>query len=123
MMAAYNFQKRFAPAIRSGAKRGTIRARRKNGYVPKVGEMISLYTGMRSIACELLRHVKVKAITPIVVNTTDGDFDGVVLDGVVLGREAALKLAKDDGFESLADMAAFFSEAHGDSFSGYLIQW
>lgn len=122
-MAAYNFQRMFAPKVKSGEKRCTIRARRKTGYVPTVGETITLYTGMRTTKCELLRRVKVKKVTPILVNTNKGEIDGVILDNQVLGPRQIYDLARLDGFESVAQFGAFFFDQHGPSANLYLIEW
>src|SRR6185437_1962428 len=50
----FNFQKRFAPKVASGQKRQTIRARRKDGRMPRRGDHIKLYTGLRTRDVELL---------------------------------------------------------------------
>ncbi len=48
-MVAYSFDRRFVPAIVSGAKRQTIRAHRARHARP--GETLQLYTGMRTRQC------------------------------------------------------------------------
>jgi uncharacterized protein YqfB (UPF0267 family) len=48
-MVAYSFNKQFVDAIRSGRKHPTIRANRKRHARP--GEMLQLYTGMRTRTC------------------------------------------------------------------------
>lgn len=128
-MAAYNFQRRFKGKIRTGAKRCTIRARRKNGYVPAVGERIDLYVGMRTKQCERVRRgVPVRAVRPIIINTCrlstgEIDIDGVILDGRVLPSIDIYRLARNDGFTGVVDFAAFFYEKHGESANLYLIEW
>ena len=117
-MSAYNFQKQFAPAIESGEKTSTIRARRKNGYVPVPGERIKLYTGQRTTKCRLLREVTVSRVTPIVV-----DNDSIILDGTPVSAVRCLRIAKQDGFQSWADFVSFFKEQRGLPFNGYLIEW
>ena len=117
-MSSYNFQKQFAPAIEDGSKRCTIRARRKNGYLPVVGEHIKLYTSQRTKQCRLLREVTVTAVTPIVV-----DEDSIVLDGHLQSPIKAVLLAQKDGFKSWSDYIAFFKKRRGLPFNGYLIEW
>jgi len=120
-VSAYNFQRQFAPRILDGSKPHTIRARRKNGYLPKVGERIKLYTGMRTKQCELLREVTVTRVRPIIVHSVQ--FPGVVLDGRTLRMYEICDLATADGFKNEYAFFDFFREKRGDSFSGYLIEW
>jgi len=123
-MSAYNFQRRFASAIKRGRKRCTIRARRKNGYVPKAGERIKLYTGMRTRGCQLLRQVTVKKVTPILIDETEYFVGRVIIEGRPLPQEIDFEtIIKRDGFGSWPEFAAFFKSQHGLPFSGYLIEW
>jgi hypothetical protein len=123
-MAAYNFMKRFAPAVRSGKKRSTIRARRKNGYLPEKGACIDLYTGMRSKACRKLRRVKVRRVRPIVIATAiEPEHSQVVLDGVRLTQREVLELARADGFANTAEFFEYFETTHGSYAALYLIEW
>lgn len=118
-MTAFNFQRQFAEAVRSGTKPHTIRARRKNGYLPTPGERIKLYTGMRTKQCELLREVTVVAVRSITINYSGS----IILDNDAMTFRDAHKLAGADGFGSLRDFHDFFREKRGDSFNGYLIEW
>ena len=121
-MAAYNFQKQFVPLIESGAKRSTIRQRRKNGYLPRPGDVLRLYSGMRTKSCKLIREAAVIAVTPITINAANGCAD-VVLNGVRLLDSDVSALARSDGFKGIIDFAVFFEQMYGGSVSGYLIQW
>jgi hypothetical protein len=128
MMAAYNFQREFAEPIKSGAKQQTIRARRKNGYLPKPGELIALYTGMRTKGCERLGVVWVTGVRPIQIQLTEvplshGYRVDVTLEGASLSSRDKERLARADGFSSLEAFAEFFAEKHGAWFAGYLIEW
>lgn len=65
-MPAYGFKERFCPFVIDGSKPHTIRAYRT--YPVKVGDTLSLYYGMRTKNCQLLRRepctdVKTIAIT------------------------------------------------------------
>jgi hypothetical protein len=53
-MPAFSFKERFVPLIQNGTKTHTIRNRRKNGQLPKVGDPIYLYYGMRTKFCTKL---------------------------------------------------------------------
>ncbi len=122
-MVAYNFQKRFAPAVRSGAKKNTIRAWRKGrSRHAHPGEILQLYTGMRTIACEKLLPdpvcCNVQRITII-----KESFVSVVLDKLLLDDASIEKLAIADGFKSIEEFAEFFEKNHGLPFDGVLISW
>ena len=102
-MPAYNFQKQFAPKILDLSKPHTIRPERK--YPTKVGDVLSLYTGQRTKACELIAcapctHVEVIKIYP--------QNHAVVIDGDPLMFTAIDRLAERDGFKSRDAFFEFF---------------
>lgn len=121
-VAAYNFQKQFVPLIESGEKSSTIRKRRANGYVPRAGEAIRLYTGMRTKACKLIREVTVVNVTPITIYSDHGRGEVVNnlrrLDGIEI-RDLAIA----DGFKSVRELFEFFNYRYGPSVQAYLIRW
>lgn len=121
-MAAYNFQKQFAPLIESGAKQSTIRARRKNGYLPREGDVLRLYQGMRTKACRLIKEVAVARVSPITVNARLGCAD-VILNGSRLNDGEVYELAKSDGFKGIREFAQFFEDKYGPELQAYLIEW
>lgn len=121
-MAAYNFQKQFVPLIESGAKRSTIRARRKNGYLPRPGDLLRLYSGMRTKACKLIREVPVTKVVPVTIYARHGCAD-VILDGKRLGDYEVAALAASDGFKGVQQFAEFFDEKYGPELQAYLICW
>lgn len=47
-----NFMRQFVDPIRMGTKKHTLRAPRKDGQVPRVGEVLDLYTGLRRPGAE-----------------------------------------------------------------------
>jgi hypothetical protein len=57
-MGLYNFQARFAPAILSGSKRQTIRARRVREDKP--GDTLYLYTGLRQPGAKKLGELRIR---------------------------------------------------------------
>lgn len=122
-MVAYNFQRQFASAVRSGAKKNTIRAMRKGrSRHARPGEALQLYSGMRTSACEKLVSdpicSKVQQIT-----ISKEEFVRVVLDQELLPASEIEKLAISDGFKNAEKFAAFFEETHGLPFDGVLISW
>jgi hypothetical protein len=119
-MAAYNFQKQFAPLIESGAKQSTIRQRRKNGYLPREGDVLRLYQGMRTKACRLIREVAVARVSPITINARLGCAD-VILNGIRLNDGEVYELAKSDGFKGIKDFSDFFEYKYGPALQAYLI--
>jgi hypothetical protein len=130
-MPAYNFQLRFADAVADGRKTQTIRAPRKDGRVPKVGETAYLYTGMRSSACRKLGEGRIIGVENILIDE-DGAFisgvdipicDALANDGKykVLGKRDAF--AQADGFTDWQDMVGWFRDTHGLPFVGHMIMW
>lgn len=51
-MPAINFKTQFAPPILAGKKPFTLRALRPDGRDPKAGQMLYLFTAMRTKACK-----------------------------------------------------------------------
>ncbi|MFQ5647525.1 MAG: hypothetical protein ACE5GM_11395 [bacterium] len=58
MIHIFGFKKQCVPFIESGRKVSTIREDRKDGRVPRPGDTLRLYTGLRSKSCQLLRETK-----------------------------------------------------------------
>lgn len=120
---AYNFKARFAPLIRSGLKRHTIRAPRRDKRLPLPGDPVSLWVGQRTRHCELLLRTECTEIENIVLFDGPGVRFTAMLNGLTMQEELLELLAYKDGFTSVADLRAFIIEAHGLPFSGYLIHW
>jgi uncharacterized protein YqfB (UPF0267 family) len=122
-MVAYSFQRRFAASIAEGHKAQTIRADRRRHARP--GEMLQLFTGMRTAACrKIIPDVRCTAVAPV---TIDFDPEGKI-HAISIGTDRVDDLdafALADGFESLSDMYAFWTMAHGlqRQFRGVLICW
>ena len=115
-MPAYNFKERFSDTVSDGTKRQTIRPPRKRPT--KVGEILYLYTGMRTKNCRLLRQSVCASITPITINKV------IVLNGdVVCSPDVANDLALTDGFDNASQLIEFFEEHYGLPFEGKLIRW
>lgn len=112
-MSAWNFKARFADGILDGTKTSTIRASRKDGRNPKIGDQVKAFTGMRTKQCRQLATVTVIAadwisIYPPIAFKVMG-ISGVSLFQMPIEEPELLDIAKADGFESLADFWAFFN--------------
>ena len=118
-MPLLNFKKQFAPLVEAGIKRQTIRSPRKDCRNPHRGEILYLYTGLRTKSARKLLVVECRGSIPIAI-TENND---VVLGMRELGYLEATKLAKADGFDSFEDFLVFFRQNHGLPFFGFLIYW
>lgn len=118
-MPAYNFQERFARAVELKVKRQTIRAVRRDGWVPKVHQQFVGYTGMRTKACRRLCTSSITEVLPIEISAT-----GIRLAGRLLSNREANNIAIADGFGHVNEMIGWFIETHGRGhFTGHLIRW
>lgn len=104
-MPALNFQKQFAPMILDLSKPHTIRPERKHPI--KVGDVLMLYTGLRTKSCEMFAcapctHVEVIKIFP--------HLHQVVIDDTSLGFREIDRLARRDGFQTRDAFFAFFMQ-------------
>lgn len=127
------FQERFADLVESGKKTQTIRALRKDGRVPAIGERAYLWTRVRT---PQRRKLGEGIITYSGEITLDGRrCDSVpgawlsadaVVNGYDLDTSSVLSLhdlAIADGFESEVGLLDFFDRTHGLPFAGHLIRW
>ena len=115
-MPAYNFKKQFAPDVESGVKRQTVRPKRKRPTKP--GEPLSLYTGMRTKYCRLLKNAICKSVDDIEIGSTY-----VKLNGKKITIQKINELAKADGFRYKHQFFNFFETQYGLPFNGDLIKW
>ncbi|HVI07016.1 MAG TPA: ASCH domain-containing protein [Candidatus Binatia bacterium] len=114
-MGIYNFQSRFVPFILAGHKRHTIREERV--HPDKPGNVLHLYTGLRTKHARLICRVKCAAIEDIEIRASRR----IYIQGSVLDRYEAEALARSDGFESFDDMMAFWNGRL--PFKGQIIHW
>jgi hypothetical protein len=125
-MSAYNFQARFAEDVDAGRKRQTIRAMRK--HMPKVGERVHLFTGMRTKKCRRLRaghedrhkRVFVVNMTELTITTISPQGVGYCMNQGDLSIET---FARNDGFTNWPEMRAWFRSQHGLPFHGFMVEW
>lgn len=122
-MVAYSFKARFAPAIISGTKRQTVRADRKRHA--RKGEMLQLFTGMRTKHCRKIVEVKCRVVDDIRIRVSK-----TAIDEIWIGRYPCITglpldlFARRDGFRDSADMHAFWLAEHGEGlFEGVVIGW
>ena len=122
-MVAYSFQRCFASAIRANAKLHTIRGNRRRHARP--GEMMQLFTGMRTAHCEKIcddrRCTSIEELR--IYFDTLGNIEEVCIAAQPVEDVHAFAVA--DGFESLAAMSGFWVMQHGllREFAGVLISW
>ncbi|RWR14236.1 ASCH domain-containing protein [Paenirhodobacter populi] len=122
-MVAYSFQRRFAPPIAALTKRQTIRADRRRHARP--GEMLQLFTGMRTRHCvKIIADPRCTSVEPVILRMDD---DHRIAEVEIAGEpiDDVDGFAIRDGFESLSDMSGFWVMSHGPMalFRGVLILW
>ena len=124
-MVAYSFNPRFETAIREGWKTQTIRETGWRRHA-RPGDMLQLYCGMRTKHCrKITSDVRCTAVMQVWIEFVGGAVVRIETDGVpVIDLEA---FAIRDGFTDLADMSAFWRQAHPEAieigFDGLLIEW
>lgn len=142
-MVAYGFKKQFIEPILSGLgnyewidgniprpKRQTIRAIGKRRHA-RPGEVIQLYTAMRTKQCRKLGEGRCKSVEPIrisVHNSGRVEIDTDAPSTRIITGAPLDEFARDDGFADWAAMRAFWLENHRDivqlgPFVGVLIKW
>ena len=101
--------------ILHGDKEHTIRADRARPF--RVGDLLSLYTGMRTKQCWLLMRRTCTMVRAIQI--TEGQ--NVVIDGESLSLDEREQLAVRDGFRDFAHMMEFWQGRL--PFKGQIIHW
>lgn len=132
-MALLGFKKRFAPKVRNGRKRQTIRTYRKYPIVP--GETLYLYTGLRTKYSEKLKEVRCKAVYNITISFYNNyvSYENEIYSCYIDNPKELNRFAKQDGFLHWSDMRDFWIQTHGvrkgntkvilKVFKGILITW
>lgn len=131
-MGLYNFRPQFVQKIVEGKKMHTIRAIRV--HPDKPGNVLHLYTGLRTKKAKLIARVKCTSIQEIRIEmqlyagkgilARGLIFPQVIIDGVYLEPDEKESLARRDGFESFADMIRFWREPKNRlPFKGHIIHW
>lgn len=81
---------------------------------------------MRTKHCEkIIPDPVCSAMVPILIDFRPAESESTIqVDGVFLVRAARETFALQDGFDSLAEMRAFWLEHHGsEPFRGFVISW
>ena len=117
-MPSLNFNKKFVQLIKSGAKKQTIRKRRKNKRDPAPGRTLYFFTGMMSKQCERIGEAICSDVSLITVTQ-----DSIQVCNRTLSVKDRLKLAKNDGFECAKDLIEFIATVYGLPFNGLIIKW
>lgn len=116
-----NFKREFSLAVERGDKRQTIRRHRADGKRMQPGDVVKLYTGLRTTGARLLRTATVERCRSIRMDFED---DSLVIDGEKLAWADKLEFAKADGFECWDAMRRFFIGQYGSMlFDGYCVEW
>ncbi len=124
-MVAYSFKKQFADPIRFGMKTQTIRSKRTRHARP--GEVLQLFTGMRTAHClKICEDVRCTEVTEIeIIFDAEGEIETIWSDGAVMPDVDAFAVL--DGFTDASEMAAFWRKENGTApnsvFRGVLIEW
>ena len=118
-MPSLNFKAEFADKVERGLKTCTIRSNHKRPI--KAGDVLYLFTGMRTSSCRRLAIVTCKSTKSIriVFNRALR----VRVAGRWLKHEEIRSLAHRDGFECLQDFVDFFPKTYGLPFEGKFIDW
>ena len=127
-MVAYSFQRRFATPIKLGLKTQTIRGPRNRHARP--GELIQLYTGLRTkAAAKICSDTRCVRVDPIILRFSPALGSApVLLNAVEIDGFKITDLdhfARLDGFKGRRDMSLFWVQQHGPmaEFHGVLIIW
>lgn len=102
-----NFKARFAPDVKSGKKRQTIRPHGKRRANP--GDVLHLFTGMRTKKCERLGDATCLLALEIEIDTVAF---WIVADRKIMSDME--KVVRRDGFKNPAEFFAFFREQYGE---------
>ena len=118
----------FIDKILSGEKRQTIRKAGKKWDNVKVGDKLTLYTGLRTKDCRKLGEAEVESIEDIRIETTVNDKRNVAFGKVYVGKRklddgTILYLAELDGFKTTFEFLDFFNSHYGENFTGKIIRW
>ena len=104
--------------VEDGRKRQTIRLPRKRKTVK--GDILYLYTGMRTKACRKLGEAKCKSVMGIML-FSNGDV--YWRDHRWLKKSEIQRIAKDDGFDNAEKFYTFFETHYGLPAKLELIKW
>lgn len=118
----------FIDKILSGEKRQTIRKAGKKWENVKVGDKLTLYTGLRTKQCRKLGEAEVESIEDIRIETEVNDkrtifWGEVFVNNKKLDDGTIRYLAELDGFKYTFEFLDFFNSHYGEDFKGKIIKW
>ena len=120
-----NFEPRFVPYVVEGSKTHTIRCLRKDGKVPRVGEICHCYTGLRRKGPRLLGRWPCVKVEEIEISLSlAAKPHRVFINGERLHSDELDTLAFRDGFRSgggFLEMMMFWKGRL--PFQGFVIHW
>lgn len=119
------FKSYFTDRLLSGKKTTTIRPERKRPI--KVGDTVSIVTGLRTKNYKKLFEARVIATPAIAIHPDEVFLCALTPEGMtakILKSEKELReLAVIDGFIDFDQMLNFFDKHYGLPFEGVLIEW
>ena len=113
----------FIDKILSGEKRQTIRRAGKKWANVKVGDKLTLYTGLRTKQCRKLGEAEIEEILDVRIVTSILNVCYVFVNDTLIRRKELEKLARKDGFDSGIAFCKWFFDKYGDDFHGKVIRW
>lgn len=132
-MVALSFKGQFAGPIVAGTKRQTVRMQRKRP--PRVGEMLQLYTAMRTKHCrKIVPDVSCTEVFLVLITVNENHPERIASiafhgDDMLLDHEIE-RFAVADGFSASEGVSArramgnFWMRHHGPGeFIGHVIRW
>ena len=123
-MVAYNFQGRFAADVEAGRKNQTLRPVGLRAHA-RPGDVLQLYTGMRTKACRNLGDAICTHAIPVMIHANQDAEPKVsmALETGLLDMNARDRFARSDGFGSFQDFEDWWLRTHGvGTFSCVLIK-
>lgn len=123
-MPALNFKKQFPELILAGKKPFTLRAPRKDGRNPKVGDTLYLFTGMRTKSCDQFATELCRFTCDAFV-TNGGIYIPELLgsDDATLSFRAESTFARLDGFDNIVAFYKFHLAGDAGAKDLKLIAW
>jgi hypothetical protein len=125
-MPVLYFKSQFAPLVKSGEKRQTIRTW-SNTHSWTVGDKLYLYASDPRL---ILRTEILRSVQFIDINMESREVrlamplhNGGREWPLTLSDDEAQALAQADGFASLDDFFEFFKSLYGRHMTGYLLKW
>lgn len=117
----------FGNVARPRGKRQTIRAIGKRRHA-RPGEIIQLYTAMRTKQCRKLGEGLCKSVEPIRLHLHRGQIEFPDQKSWIFAPDRLDEFARDDGFADWQSMRKFWFDEHRDivqlgPFVGVLIKW